>query len=153
MITGKSDFAVDAFKYDVTDYLVKPVVPARFIQAVQKAQTRHEEKSEEIIKGDYLFVKDGSLIKKLHFDSIFHIEALADYMMIYTTNGKHMVLTPMHKMEKKLPSDRFIRVHRSHIVSLDWLEQIEDNTATVKDKLIPVGTTFKSRLIKRINLI
>lgn len=153
LITGKTDFAVEAFKYDVTDYLVKPVTPARFMQAVQKAQKRFEEQTPEIPEGNYLFIKDGTIIKKVPYESIIYIEALADYMMIYTTKSKHMVLTPMHAIEKKLPSSTFVRVHRSYIISLDWLEKIEDNSAIIADKFIPVGNTFKSRLLKRINII
>ncbi|NCQ11360.1 MAG: response regulator transcription factor [Bacteroidetes bacterium] len=153
LITGKADFAVDAFKYDVTDYLVKPVSPARFLQAIEKAYKRFEQISHEVKSSDYLFIKDGTLIKKVPYNTILYIEALADYMMIYTTKSKHMVLTPMHAIEKKLPSDTFVRVHRSYIISLDWLEKIEDNTAIIMDKFIPVGNTFKSRLMKRINLI
>jgi DNA-binding LytR/AlgR family response regulator len=153
LITGKADFAVDAFKYDVTDYLVKPVSPARFLQAIQKANKRFEQQTHEIKSLDYLFIKDGTIIKKVPYDTILYVEALADYMMIYTTKSKHMVLSPMHAIEKKLPPEKFVRVHRSYIISLDWLEKIEDNTAIILDKFIPVGNTFKSRLMKRINLI
>lgn len=153
LITGKADFAVDAFKYDVTDYLVKPVAPARFLQAVQKAQLRYEQQTKEVQTGNYLFIKDGTVFKKVHFPDILYVEALADYMMIYTVKGKHMVLTPMHTLEKKLHTDNFVRVHRSFIISIDWLEKIEDNSAIIQDKFIPIGTTFRPRLLKRLNVV
>jgi DNA-binding LytR/AlgR family response regulator len=152
-ISGNPDYAVDAFKFDVTDFLVKPVSPARFLQAVEKARKRYEDSLEHIFLGDFLFVKDGTVIKKLAYNEITYVEALADYMMIHTVRGKHMVLTPMHTIEKKLPSDRFIRVHRSYLISIQYLEKIEDNTAIIGDKLIPVGVTYRNRLLKRINIV
>ena len=153
LITGNSDYAVDAFRYDVTDYLVKPVSPARFMQAAQKAQLRYEQQNKELPKGDYLFVRDGTTYKKVLFSSIVRVEAFADYMMIYTNKSKFMVLTTMLSMEKKLPTETFMRIHRSHLISLDWLEGIEDTSAIVNGGIIPIGTTYRNRLLNRITTV
>lgn len=153
LITGNADYAVDAFRYDVADYLVKPVTPARFMQAVQKAQLRYEQQNKQLPKGDYLFIRDGTTYKKVLFADIVRVEAFADYMMIYTAKSKYMVLTTMVSMEKKLPAETFMRIHRSHLISLDWLEGIEDTSAIVNSGIIPIGTTYRNRLLNRLTTV
>lgn len=153
LITGNADYALDAFRLDVTDYLVKPVSPARFVQAAQKAQLRYEQQHKQLPKGNYLFVRDGTTYKKVLFADIVRVEAVADYMMIYTAKSKFMVLTTMLSIEKKLPPETFMRIHRSHLISLDWLEGIEDTSAIVNGAIVPIGTTYRNRLLHRITTV
>lgn len=153
LITGNDKFAADAFELDVADYIIKPVDKPRFIQALDKAQARFDQSSGVKDVKDYIFVKKDGVIKKVLLKSIVNIEALADYIVIHTDHGKYHALSTMHGIESRLPKRDFVRVHRSHIISLHKLESIEEGTAVLGDKMIPIGNTYKQRLYRTINLI
>lgn len=153
LITGNDKYAADAFNLDVADYLLKPVEKSRFLQAVSKAQSRFEQQSGNRDVKDYIFVKKDGVIQKVLLKSIISIEAMADYIVIHTDKGKFHALSTMHGIESRLPRGDFVRVHRSHIISLHKLEAIEEGTAILGDKMIPIGNTYKQRLYRTINLI
>lgn len=153
LITGHDKYAADAFDLDVADYVLKPVDKPRFIKAVEKAKSRFDQSigARDVI--DYIFVKKDGLIKKVLLHSIINIEAMADYIVIHTDHGKYHTLSTMHGIESRLPRRDFVRVHRSHIISLHKLDSIEEGTAVLGDKMIPIGNTYKQRLYRTINLI
>lgn len=153
LITGNERFAVDAFNLDVADYVVKPIDKSRFLQAVDKAQTRFDQQAGTRDVKDYIFVKKDGVIQKILLKEIINIEAMADYIVIHTDKGKFHALSTMHGIESRLPKRDFIRVHRSHIISLNKLESIEEGTAILGEKMIPIGNTYKQRLYRSINLI
>lgn len=153
LITGNEKHAADAFNMDVADYILKPVEKARFLQAVDKAQSRFNLSAGDRDVRDYIFVKKDGLIKKVMLDTVINIEAMADYITIHTENGKYHALSTMHGIESRLPKKDFVRVHRSHIISLRKLDSIEEGTAVLGDKMIPIGNTYKQRLYRTINLI
>lgn len=153
LITGNDKFATDAFDLDVADYVVKPIEKSRFLQAVEKAQTRFEQLTGHRDVIDYIFVKKDGVILKVMLDSIINIEAMADYVLIHTDNGKYIALSTMHGIDSRLPKRDFIRVHRSHIISLNKLDAIEEGTAILGDKMIPIGNSYKQRLYRSINVI
>lgn len=153
LITGNDKYATDAFNLDVADYILKPVDKARFFQAVDKAQSRFDQLSGNRDVKDYIFVKKDGVILKVMLKQIINIEAMADYIVIHTDNGKYHALSTMHGIESRLPKRDFVRVHRSHIISLHKLEAIEEGTAILGDKMIPIGNTYKQRLYRTINLI
>lgn len=153
LITGNDKFAADAFSLDVADYILKPVEKSRFLQAVDKAQSRFDQLSGSKDVKDYIFVKKDGVIQKVLLKEIINIEAMADYIVIHTDKGKFHALSTMHGIESRLPKRDFVRVHRSHIISLHKLESIEEGTAILGDKMIPIGNTYKQRLYRTINLI
>ena len=153
LITGNEKFAADAFSLDVADYILKPVEKSRFLQAVDKAQSRYDQLSGSRDVKDYIFVKKDGVIQKVLLKEIVNIEAMADYIVIHTDKGKYHALSTMHGIESRLPKRDFVRVHRSHIISLHKLESIEEGTAILGDKMIPIGNTYKQRLYRTINLI
>jgi DNA-binding LytR/AlgR family response regulator len=153
LITGNDKFAVDAFSMDVADYIIKPIDKARFLKAVDKAEARFNQETGWIEARDFIFVKKDSVIHKVMLKDVINIEAMADYVIIHTTNGRFHALSTMHGIESRLPRKDFVRVHRSHIISLDKLDAIEEGTAVLGDKMIPIGNTYKQRLYRTINLI
>ncbi|WP_323755580.1 LytR/AlgR family response regulator transcription factor [Roseivirga sp.] len=137
--TAFDQYAIKAFEMNATDYLLKPYAEERFKGAVQKAidkiQTKTSaqkeietltEKREELSEGiDRLVVKTGNKIHILGLDQIAHFEAQDDYVAIHSDQGKFLKLMRMKHLEDNLPSGDFIRVHRSHIVSIKHIEKLE----------------------------
>ena len=151
IVSGKKEYAVDAFEYNVTDYLLKPIQYARFAKAVEKARQIYENVQSE--GSTSLLIKQESKLVKLDLQNIYYIEAFSDYVNIYTKTTRYTVLSTMKAIESKLPSADFMRVHRSYIVRLDKISVIEENTIVLNDKLIPVSRSNKEGLVRRLNIL
>jgi DNA-binding LytR/AlgR family response regulator len=153
--TGKTDYAVEAFELNVVDYLVKPVDPARFIQAIDKVKQAMSSDEEEIeVKDkDFVFVKDSGVLRKIPIDEIFYLEAMGDYVKVFTAQKFHIVHATLKSIEEKLPSKKFMRVHRSYIVSINKIDYIEEGTINIKGVAIPVADAYRSALTGRLNLL
>jgi len=153
LITGHEEFAAKAFEYNVTDYLVKPIEFARFSKAVQRAHDLYRQALASGSDSNSFYVKVSGSLVKLKQSEILWIEALENYMTINTVKDKHIVHYTMKALEDKLPSDQFIRVHRSYIVRKDKIESISDDEIHIGEEKIPVGRTYKKELNKSINLL
>lgn len=153
LITSKTDYAVEAFEYQVTDYIVKPANYSRFMKAVSKAKEIYDSKFKGERNTNSLYVKEDSVWVNIPLDSIHWIEALGDYVTIHTEEKKHTVLTTMKEIETKLPEERFMRVHRSNIVNLNRITNLDGNLLVLEKKLIPIGKSYKKSLMNRLNLI
>ncbi len=152
-ITSKSEFASEAFELDVTDYIVKPVELPRFLKAANKAKEIYDSKGIAEVHTDHVFIKQDSRYIKIKLEEIFYIEALADYVNIYLENKRHTILSTMKAIEAKLPDDQFVRVHRSYIVRIDRIKEIEDNTIVMGEKLIPVSRSYKENLMNHLKML
>jgi DNA-binding LytR/AlgR family response regulator len=153
-ITSRSDYAVEAFEYNVTDYLVKPITYARFLKAVTKAKEVFDAQQPLQLHSKDLYIKSDSKIVKINLKDLLYVEALADYVMIYTASGsRHVVHSTMKGVEKKLNSGEFIRVHRSFIVNIEKIEAIEDLSIIISKKLIPIGASYKDNFLKKLNIL
>ncbi len=154
LVTSRPNYAVEAFEYSVTDFLVKPVNYARFLKAVSKAETNLKASNVTIEnKTNEVFVKADSKIIKLKLSDIIYIEALSDYVIINTPTRKYIIHSTMKGLEKKLPDADFIRVHRSYIVNFAKIDQIEDLNVIVPGKTIPIGASYKNAFMKKLNLL
>jgi DNA-binding LytR/AlgR family response regulator len=154
--TAKTDYAVEAFELNVVDYLVKPVQPARFMQAIEKTKeviesTRPEAKASA--EQDFVFVKDNGVLKKINVDDILYLEAMGDYVKVYTGQRFHVLHATLKSIEEKLPVSKFVRVHRSYIVSLNKIDFIQDGAITIGKASVPIADTYRSVLNKRLNLL
>lgn len=149
LTTAYPQYAFDGFELDVVDYLLKPIAFDRFSRAVQKVMAkRSEEKQSEVSKADvekqnFFFVKTENRLQRVNLDDILYIEGLKDYVSIYTVGERIVTLQVMKKLEEFLPSDRFMRVHRSYIIALDKINSIEKNRITIREKVIPIGDTYR----------
>jgi two-component system LytT family response regulator len=153
-VTSKSEFAPEAFELDVTDFIIKPVELPRFLKAADRALHAHQEKSSGSIESGYVFVKHDSRYIKIQMEEIHYIEALADYVNVYLENSRHTILSTMKAIEAKLPAAEFVRVHRSYIVRIDKIIEIEDNTIILHgNKLIPVSRSYKENLMNHLKML
>lgn len=154
LVTSKKEYALEAFEFDVTDYLLKPASLGRFLKAVEKVREKLKEDVSGVeFRGNYIFVKSDSALVKLDMREILWVEALADYVAIVTPRKKYVAHSTMKSIEAKLPSTQFLRIHRSYIVRIDKIDAIEDNTVVIQTKMIPVGGTFRDRLMDSLDFI
>jgi DNA-binding LytR/AlgR family response regulator len=153
--TAKPDYAVEAFELNVVDYIVKPVTTARFLQAVEKAKEAFDSNKQEvkIEAQEFVFVKDNGVLKKINVDDILYLEAMGDYVKVHTLQKFHVLHSTLKSIEEKLPLNKFLRIHRSYIVSLQKIDFIQDGVISIGKASIPVAETYKSSLNKRLNLL
>lgn len=153
LTTSHTQFALEAFENNVLDYVVKPITLSRFIKAFNKAQNILDRHKLENIDNDTIFIKKGNVIVKVNKSDILWIEGLGDYVTLNTQKEKFVVHSTMHAIEQKFASGDFIRVHRSFIIRIDKINNIEDNCISYFDKFIPIGKTYKESVYKRLNML
>jgi DNA-binding LytR/AlgR family response regulator len=153
--TAKKDYAVEAFELNVVDYLVKPIALPRFKQAVDKAMETLDSNKQElkVEEQGFVFVKDNGILKRIAIDDILFLEAMGDYVKVHTPQKFHVVHATLKSIEEKLPSSKFIRVHRSFIVAINKIDYIQEGTISIGKTTIPVADTHKSNLNRRLNLL
>jgi len=146
-VSSKSDYALRAFDYAALDYLQKPVTKDRFNRAVQKAiefnQLKKDGPEEE---GEFIFVKSNLKNFKVYIDKIKWVEAFGDYIKIITEDESHLVLSTMKSFEAELPSDKFLRVHKSYIINIDKVERFNSKFAEIGTAKIPLSRNKKEDL-------
>ncbi len=155
LATSKKKYALESYEYNIVDFIIKPVSIDRFVKSITKAKEIFDSSQQTISSSgiDYVFIKSHSTLVKIGIDEIVWVEALGDYITINTSTKRHIIHTTMKIVEGKLPADKFIRVHRSYIVSLDKINSIDDTVIVIGSKLIPVGAVYKENLTKRLNLL
>lgn len=156
--TAYSEHALEGFRLDAVDYLLKPFSFERFAQAVGKAADivtfRKQHFQPAVLPAaDHFFVKsDGKLIK-VRFDDILYVEGLKEYISIYTTDKQRIItLQAIKNMESMLPEQRFARIHKSYIIALAKIDALVGNQVEIKKKLLPIGITYKEELLKKLGL-
>lgn len=154
LVTSHSKYAVESYEYDVTDFIEKPVSHGRFLKAIDKALNRFEESRAKITSKDRtIFIKADSKLVQINTEDVLWVEALGNYMRIFTPKGKYTILSTMKDIASKLSADEFVRVHRSFIVRVDKIETIEDNYILINGKQISIGKAYKEELSKKLNLL
>jgi len=163
LITSHANFALEAFEYNcVVDYLEKPIAQARLDKAVDKAKLFSNSKmavkdlpATAVVnesKSD-LYVNIYKRLVKISFDSINLIEAKGDYILIKTDKENYTVHSTLKKIEDKLPEDLFLKVHRSFIINIKKIVDIEDSSVLIGKNVVPVSRSSKPELMKRLNLL
>ncbi len=158
LTTSDPKFAIEAFEYDcIVDYLVKPVTLSRFEKAVQKATsvvtvTTPTERAERI-SDNHLYINIDRRLIKIDIASIYLVEAKGDYIQLKTETKNYTVHSTLKKIEEKLPDDLFLKIHRSYVINIKKIIDIEDNSVLIKKDVIPVSRSNRPELMKRLNLL
>jgi len=157
VLSGQAKYALEAYENDVSDYIVKPVSYTRFYKAVSKAYTQwRREQNIQKIQND-IFIRKGSSLVKLSYDDILWIEALENYVLVYTTQEILTVHFTLKAIIRKLPPDQFLQVHRSHIVNINRIHTINRNSLLIwngqANQEIPVGKSYRRQLLANLNLM
>ena len=162
LTTSDANFAIQAFEYDcIVDYLVKPITPERFKKSIQKAKavasvpkkTKKPTDDVETSSGNDLYVNIDRRLIKIDIPSIYLVEAKGDYIQIKTETKNYTVHSTLKKIEEKLPDSLFLKIHRSYIINVDKIIDIEDNSVLIKKDVIPVSRSNRPELMKRLNLL
>jgi DNA-binding LytR/AlgR family response regulator len=165
--TAYPNYAIQGFDLNALDYLLKPISLERFMKAVNKAvehaeMNDREHSSHSVTPAaspsnedlDFFFVKADKKLVKVNFDDIIYIEGLKDYVIIRLQGTRVITLQTMKSLEDRLPQSRFMRVHRSFIVSMDKIVAIEGNMIEVmekeKPKMLPIGKNYRDELLEVI---
>ncbi len=159
LVSGRHEYAVQAFELEVVDYLLKPVTPSRFFRTVNRLiETQLPEPTSPPVPiaslaPDHVFVKDKGVMVRLKLDDVWWIEALGDYVQFVTEEKKYTVHSSMKNILSKLSPKQFLRVHRSYIINLDKIATMEDNTLTISTKLIPIGKSYRKEVGRVLNVL
>lgn len=156
IITSAYDkYALECYEHNVSDYLLKPYSFDRFVKSVNKVieainekQKAHDTKNKEAI-----FVHTEYRLERIVLKDILYIEGMKDYLKIVTHEKKIMTLQSFKNILNMLPNDNFIRVHKSYIVALNNIENIERNRIKIAEELIPVSDTYKTELLNTIEMM
>jgi DNA-binding LytR/AlgR family response regulator len=153
--TSKKEYAAEAFELNVADYIVKPVTPPRFIQAIDKAREILQSNNEEVKMNEeeFVFIRDSNLIRRLNLDDLLFAEAMGDYVKLHTAQKFFAVHTTLKTVEERLPVSKFIRVHRSYIVALNKVDTLQDGALIINGKSLPVSDAYRLALNKKMKIL
>jgi two-component system, LytTR family, response regulator len=156
MCTGFPEYAVQSFELAVVDFLVKPILYPRFMQAVQKAIALLQSKKIPDTTIDHFFLKNSnkSAIERVAYTDILYIEGNKNYISFVLKNKKMLSNQSLKDMETKLPPDKFIRVHSSYIIPIAIIEKIEANSLQLNgvDIPIPLGASYKEQVLAKLRI-
>jgi two-component system, LytTR family, response regulator len=165
LTTAYSEYALEGYELEVSDYLLKPITFERFLKAVERATQRliigqnngtnggneplsnepliiEKTNSSDLIQ-PFIFVKDGTKLVKIKLADIMYIEGLKDYITIYTPNKKIVSLQRIKTLEAQLPDNQFIRIHNSYIIALAWIDSIHKERVEIGKTLLPISDTYR----------
>jgi len=156
--TAYSEYAVDAFNLSVVDYLLKPFDFPRFFQAVNKAIGAEQplagaqDNPRDIVSrsNDFITVKADYKLYKINYDDLLYIEGQHEYVTFHTTQRRITALFALKDLEEILPKDKFIRVHKSYIVSFKHIQDLDKSDVTVAGNKVPVGASYRDELLARL---
>jgi len=156
--TAYSEYALDAYELNATDYLKKPFSFERFCKAFYRAEEliqlkEQAENSETTIKTveNFLFIKSNKKSVKVNFSDILFIEGLGDYIKIHLNNKKLVTNLSMKKILNLLPSQKFYRIHKSFIISLEQIETLEGNMVSINGHKLPIGNSYRQDFMNFMN--
>jgi DNA-binding LytR/AlgR family response regulator len=155
--TAFSQYALDGFELDVVDYLMKPVTFERFFKAINKFFQSGAADSIEIDGGNgindeaFIYVKENKKIIKIYLREIHFIEGLNEYIRIHTDNRRVVVKSSLHSIEEKLPSEQFIRIHKSYIVSIPRIRAFNATTIELDNAKLRIGRNYKNQVFSALH--
>jgi DNA-binding LytR/AlgR family response regulator len=153
--TAFPQYALDGFELNALDYLVKPISFERFLKAALKAKEYYEVRQKNLSeagtrRNDYFFIKADNKLVKLFFDDILYAEALQNYVAIHTVSKKYITYLTFRSIEDYLPSDRFIKTHKSYIVSASRIDNIEGNDIRIGEHHIPISRSTREEVMEKL---
>lgn len=158
LTTAYAEYALEGYQLEVVDYLLKPIALDRFLQAVRKAQEWVDLRKQapsvpQTTKPDHFFVKSDYKQMRINYADVTHVEGLREYVSIYAGGKRIVTLETMKNMEQLLPSDLFMRVHKSYIVNTSRIKSINGNQIELGEIRIPLGKVFRTQVLGRLGII
>ncbi len=153
--TAYREYAVESFDLNVLDYLVKPIPFHRFLKTINKITQKISNINEETTKGknnseSFIFLKVDKKLVKIKFNTILYIESLKDYIKVFTEVDNYLVHKSLTSITEELPSDKFLRIHRSYTIAIEKVNSLEGNLIEINNKRIPIGRKYTNHTKKII---
>jgi len=153
--TAFPQYALDGFELNALDYLVKPISFERFLKAAMRAKEYYEVRIKNISevtpgKEEFFFIKADNKLVKIFYDEILFVEALQNYVSIHTKTKKYITYLTFKSIEEYLPTDRFVKTHKSYIVSASKIDNIDGNDIRIGEHHIPISRTSKDHVMERL---
>jgi two-component system, LytTR family, response regulator len=153
--TAFPQYALDGFDLNALDYLVKPISFDRFLKAAMRAKEYYEVRKkntsvESAQSGEYFFIKADNKLVKLEYDEILFVEALQNYVTIQTISKKYITYLTFKSVEEYLPADKFIKTHKSYIVSASKIDTIEGNDIRIGNHHLPISRNLKDEVMEKL---
>lgn len=152
LTTSKTEYAFNAFQYNVADYLKKPFTYQRFLESIQKIEGTSDIAAAKVDK-DHLFIKVDTKLIKLQNTDILFIESMGDYVKFVTPNKKYVTLNTIKNLEEKLDRTTFLKVHRSYLVNLTKIDDLDGNILLIQGNQVPISKGHRDEVLKRLNII
>lgn len=152
--TAYSQYALKSYEFDAIDYLLKPIDSNRLDKAIKKAELYQSLllESKNTIESntlDFLFIKADRRYHKIYFKDVWFIEGLKDYVIIHTKNQKLITAMNLKNMNLKLPEDLFLRVSKSYVVNLEYIDSFDNHTVYINESEIPLGEVYKKDFFEK----
>lgn len=154
--TAYSEHALEGYEYSVCDYLLKPIRYERFLKAINKVLELNKRQDKVVHTDDkkdalnHIFIKEDHIVHKVFFKDLLYVEAFGNYVKIYTREPKPILARiTLTEMESQLPTDLFLRVHKSYIVAINAVDKIETTELVIAAKKIPLGATYRQEIRKK----
>jgi DNA-binding LytR/AlgR family response regulator len=147
LTTSHKEFAAEGFEMNVIDYLVKPITRERFAKCAQRLFDFFKAKKKPLL-ADQLFIKVNNKFVRIKLSEIQYVEAMRDFVMVYTEKAKYMTLQNLKEFTLQLPDDAFMRIHRSYVVPIGKIEMIEGNVVKIQNHEIPIGDSYRNSVMK-----
>ncbi len=152
--TAYSEYALEGYALDIIDYLVKPIPFERFLKAAQKAHDFFVLKQKAEVSAttppEYFFIKCDHKFEKVNYSDVLYVEAMQNYCIIHTAERKMITYITFSGLESQLPADRFLKVHKSFLVSLNKIKAVEGNEILIRNARVPISRNLKDEVLLKI---
>lgn len=157
LTTAFQDYALEAYSLDVVDYLLKPVSFSRFLQAINKlgplSSSANEEMNSGVIAKDHFWIRTQQKSVRIQTDDLIMVEGQKEYLAYYTTKERWLALGSFKNLEEQLPSDRFLRVHKSYLIALPYVRSWIGHELEMEGGFkVPVGGTYRETIVQKLGL-
>lgn len=158
LITVSAEYATEAFRYAVVDYLVKPITYPRFLQAVHKvaglvAASQPAQYLPAAPAAEFMFIKAGNQMVRINFADVCYLEARGGYVHIVLQKQKIIVFGTLRSMKERLPAAGFFTIHRSFVVNIRHIEEVDHSNLLINGKYLPVSSLLRSSLLSKLNVL
>ena len=152
LTTSKTEYAFNAFQYNVADYLKKPFTYQRFLESIAKIEVTSDIAAAKVDQ-DHLFIKVDTKLIKLQNTDILFVESMGDYVKFVTPNKKYVTLNTIKNLEEKLDKATFLKVHRSYLVNLTKIDDLDGNILLIQGNQVPISKGHREEVSNRLNII
>jgi len=154
--TGYSDYALTGYEHGAVDYLLKPISFSRFKKCIDRIIADLDKRTTSFERPNFFFAEDDGKKNRINFDDIVYVEGAGNYIIIVTAEAKTIIYKSMNALHELLPSDKFMRIHKSYILAINKVQAVRGNEIIIhsKDgnKHLPIGITFKENVMKRLGI-